>query len=119
MKDNLFRAWDYKFKEFCYFSAMGGFQNLKRILNIKNIDQYINRNDTNGQKIYENDIVEYYGVNDNDEIEKMIAIVEWCLYGYFFNDQCAGAICTIIGNIYENPELLEQRSSAPNVQLQL
>ena len=84
---------------------------------IKAINQCAGLKDKNGKLIYEKDIIRFYF--DNDEI---IAVIEWD------NDECRFYLNTtdyfkdkyvtdyeivrqeeyeVIGNIYENPELLE------------
>ena len=79
------------------------------------VGQYTGLTDKNGQKIFENDIVinDYYFEKDKTK-NSIIIYGEWncsCCHGVF------GWICdgygdfrdddvTIIGNIYDNPELL-------------
>ena len=67
--------------------------------------QYTGLKDKNGKEIYEGDIIEWFGL-------KLPVTVD-CFHGYRFmfgKDQLYKAVGTdgkIIGNIYENPELIE------------
>jgi len=91
----------------------------KELKNIKLI-QYTTLKDINGKEIYEGDIV----IDKITEDRKEICIVEWsCNYNAGFNLRPINyPNCTpfrlgldlqkdyeIIGNIFENPELLEQK----------
>jgi len=75
------------------------------------LQQYTGLKDKNGHEIYEGDIVESNWNNAIEEI-KDIRSVDWLLSDGFLagqeNDGCLmGA--KVIGNIYENPELIKDK----------
>lgn len=69
------------------------------------VGQYTGLKDKNGKKIFEGDIVRYI---DNDLIE----YVEF-IDGVFFagSEELRYAYCEVIGNIYDNKELLEEQNA--------
>lgn len=89
------------------------------------IMQYTGLKDKNGMEIYEGDILEYVSPEPCEDDAREIYIVEWKLFGFeatwhhphkpnFTSDghlslRGADEDMKIIGNIYENPELLEAK----------
>ena len=80
-------------------------------INLETLCQYTGLTDKNGKRIWENDIVEH-------EISSVLGAVEWYAedyVGWWVNDEYLGKQqftdemwdeCVVIGNIFDNPELL-------------
>ena len=129
MREIKFRAWDKGLKRMIYLSEptvenddfsgivfklrdyfVSAFSS-DRIEDVE-LMQYTGLKDKNGREIYEGDIVKGTGKNP------IIYVVEWLdSYGGFAFVDKEKAIpayeflvnfCEVIGNIYENPELLEE-----------
>jgi len=136
MKEIKFRAWPTKTEDFLYSEAIGmiGFWEQVEAWDWP-VTQYTGLKDKNGKEIYEGDICHYYDSepDDKDAFEnarfpdmeydggwhdvELTGVVEW-------QDETAGftvggtkwfdAKLEVIGNIYENPELLEPPSNEGN-----
>jgi len=125
MRELKFRAWDKQFKDMvgCESVIIHNGRPLIRRVNTDKKDSYTNINleeityarewevmqftglkDKNGKEIYEGDILlnDYYG--------KSQIIVKWIADGFNVNLLSKGGAkkCEIIGNIYQNSELIQQ-----------
>jgi len=110
-----FRAWDLDKKQmnFCIFVGIGKIFNMTKFFKpkeeLKNsvLMQYTGLIDINGKEIYEGDIVKSYGGIFRSTVEFKNGIFE----PFNASDNCSfyANECEIIGNVYENPELLERK----------
>ena len=114
MREIKFRVWDYDKMRYdvtglkCNNGLVEGFY-LDDIYAFGHIMQYTGINDKNGKEIYEGDILEYNNIKYQ---------VKWSNNFMFIltaNKIGGGMLCEysmenmeIIGNIFENPELLEE-----------
>lgn len=79
----------------------------------KTLGQYTGLKDNNGKEIYEGDIIEFISYwNNSEKYRKMyqnIRIVTWDAEKSKFNNVIPDSdyYSEVIGNIYENPELIE------------
>ena len=109
MREIKFRAWDTEVKQNISWNEIKPYLNCIILDETLILMQYTGLKDKDGKEIYEGDIVESNWNNAIEEI-KDIRSVDWLLSDGFLagqeNDGCLmGA--RVIGNIYENPELIE------------
>lgn len=84
--------------------------NMKYYVDPETICQYTGLTDKNGRKIFEGDIVRCGGMLVVKWDEKFAG---WCitkegwLYNHFFGEAFEPIDCEVIGNIFDNQELLE------------
>jgi len=119
MREIKFRCWDKKNKVMKYWSSIYCLLLPLEYKESHVLMQYTGLHDKNSKEIYEGDIVTGYTSFEqpNDEIEwskETPAIVEWhkkmCgFYPFYLNARwrCDVEEIEVIGNIYENPELIE------------
>ncbi len=112
MKEIKFRAWDSNRKEMCpdCLNSMGspGWR-IGKVL-----EQFTGLQDKNGKDIYKGDIVEFPESLDDTRYSIMFLQGRLGIHAkrknsYHFSSLSEHwAVCEIIGNIHENPELLEK-----------
>ena len=104
-----FRVYIPDHEKFCYFS-LGDFDYSDRYLRQYQypVQQYTGLKDRNGKEIYEGDILEELIVN---ETQKALGVCKQVLGGwkiFSLNNTCwHGWKQIVVGNIFENPELLK------------
>ncbi len=87
----------------------GGKYTSESLVDSETICQYIGLIDKNGRKIFEGDIIKCGGnlvVTWNDKFAGWCLTKEGWLYNHFFGEACESKDCEVIGNIFDNPELM-------------
>ena len=130
MKELKFRAWDTKYKGWCTHFVIDNYGNAHSIFGtISSIEdnqrywkehvvimQFTGLYDRHGKEIYDGDIVKFSGYYFGDTYEKeSVEAVYWNhkekSYSYNFQNigfQEGPTWCEVIGNIFDNPELMKE-----------
>ena len=108
MREIKFRFWDQEDKE--YYQISGSCPTCRSeyyLINNKGFiaEQYTERHDSNGVEVYDGDIIKQFGGIG-------VMIVSWHRNAFRFDKvwhmcEISDAAITVIGNIHQNPELLE------------
>ena len=103
-----FRGWDKKLRKWFIGDSDVRWVDGKLFLNSDyEICQFTGLTDKNGKEIYEGDIVKYEGIN----ADSFIKDIKYNRGGFYFNMEqignYVGELLNVMGNIYENPELLK------------
>ena len=112
MREIKFRAWDEVLEEFVLWKKFKEYYNWAIFENDKvKVMQYTGLKDKNGKEIYEGDMLKVGEWEPKEVIWKSEGIVSYILKhtDYFLGSNEPYEI-EIIGNIYENEELLEDKS---------
>ena len=78
--------------------------------------QFTGLHDKNGKEIYEGDIIQWGGQNEpmvvawSDKYASFGIHRSGWMYMHFFGEAVDNTDCEVIGNIYQNPELIKQLS---------
>lgn len=120
MREIKFRAWDKKSKQFSHITARGGaflYNNLILGGDIKEMElmQFTGLKDKNGKEIYEGDVVEWKPTVLDRKMRGKVIWHEQSGAWFVLDDlgvyNHLGLLLNIkteiIGNIYENPELIK------------
>ncbi len=120
MRELEFKAWHEEVQEFLEGDTSNMFKWIEQGQSVKLV-QYTGLKDINGAKIFEGDIVKWGHVDGYEEYRVRHAVVSLSsalqfecfspndhIYGWAnFMYQCTDKAMEVIGNIYENPELIK------------
>lgn len=118
MREIKFRAWIEEYKKFNYYYLLM-INDIKALAemdwNYEDLMQYTGLKDKNGKEIYEGDIVEYVEHHSLELDCQQVFVVAFANGGFFlssledgeYDDDINISPVEVIGNKYENPELLK------------
>jgi len=121
MREIKFRAWDTDIHKMVYehSSGISDYSNWGILRYFDEIMQYTGLKDKNGKEIYEGDIIEcdklewykkaFLSEAEIKEKPPYREVVEWDFESLSMREDDYEYSWTVIGNIYENPELLEDK----------
>lgn len=102
----------------CFFTNENGLYHNMYEIHPKTLCQYTGLNDKNGKKIWENDITEAWsqGTKAIGKIKQRIDGT-WIMYPvwqhktmwYLLPNECGKTTVEVLGNIFDNPDLLEEK----------
>ena len=117
-----FRAWDKNTKKMNGMAEI--YRNRKQEIELLPRDDNIifmqstGLYDKNGVEIFEGDIVEFEDADDIENVYINQGVIEWCQGGFTVSNRTTVTMddlldedtleVTIIGNVYQNPELMEE-----------
>ena len=113
MREIKFRAWDKKSKHmFVGVSMLSAWNNEKKCFDMEYQDticmQFTGLLDKNGKEIYEGDILKWTHPSfAENKVEYKILIVRDIRNSLLIEQDCAHGWIEIIGNVYENKELIK------------
>lgn len=96
----------------CFFTNETGLYYEMYEIDSETVCQYTGLTDKNGKKIWENDIVR---CGRNIVVSWDEHFASWCLtrkgwlYKHFFGESQNPEDCEVVGNIFDNPDLLEEK----------
>jgi hypothetical protein len=116
MREIKFRAWDKENKRMIVFDPLFiGDKGMYWKGDLLEPMQYIGLKDENGKEIYEKDIINTADgvclVCWNEKLASFVLAKDGWMYDHYFGEEYEPENCKVIGNPYENPELLKGDNS--------